>query len=94
MLTVFNRTIGYALLAWSCVRLVHQPERSLSFGLRLGLTVGLVTLVSTAFNPIIEWAADHIPERRMGVLGVVMILGGFALQSLQYWFTLLDVPVR
>jgi hypothetical protein len=30
----------------------------------------------------------------MGVVGVGMILMGFALQSVQYWLTLLDVTVR
>ncbi len=30
----------------------------------------------------------------MGVLGVGLILTGFALQSIQYWLALLDVSVR
>jgi len=53
-----------------------------------------VTLASSALSPIIEWRADRIPERGMGVLGVVLILLGFCLQSVQYWINLLDVPVR
>jgi hypothetical protein len=30
----------------------------------------------------------------MGVLGVGLILIGFALQSIQYWLALLDVGIR
>ena len=32
-----------------------------------------------------------MPERRMGVVGVGLILIGFTLQSVQYWAALLDV---
>jgi hypothetical protein len=35
-----------------------------------------------------------MPARRMGVLGVGLILIGFALQSVQYWLALLNVNVR
>ena len=45
-------------------------------------------------TPFIEWIADHVPEKRMGVFGVGLILIGFALQSVQYWLALLDVSVR
>jgi hypothetical protein len=94
ILTVINRTLGYGILAWVGVRLVHQPDRALDFGLRIGLTIGIVTFVLSAVTPIIEWAADRVPQRRMGVFGVLLILAGFSLQSLQYWLALLDVPVR
>jgi hypothetical protein len=67
---------------------------ALAVGLKVGLTIGVVTLVFGAFSPLIEWAADHVPEKRMGVFGVALILTGFTLQSVQYWLTLLDVSVR
>jgi hypothetical protein len=41
--------------------------------------------------PFIEWGADHMPAKRMGVIGVGLILSGLALQSIQYWVTLLGV---
>ena len=44
--------------------------------------------------PFVEWIADHVPEKRMGVFGVGLILIGFALQSVQYWVALLDVSIR
>jgi len=31
------------------------------------------------------------PERRLGVLGIGLILCGFTLQSIQYWLALLNV---
>jgi hypothetical protein len=93
LLTVFNRTVGYGVLAWGGVKFVHQPAAAVEFGVHLGLTVGLVTFASTALSPIVEWGADHVPERWMGVFGVVLILLGFGLQSVQYWITLLDVRV-
>jgi len=94
ILTVINRTVGYGVLAWGCVRLVRQPEKALIFGITVGLVVGVATFVSSAFGPMIEWGADHIPPRRMGVFGVVLMFLGFSLQSVQYWVGLLDVPVR
>jgi hypothetical protein len=93
LLTVFNRTVGYAVFTWACVRLVHQPDRAIAFGIRIGLTVGVVTFVSSALTPVIEWGADRVPERRMGALGVGLMVSGFLLQSLQYWVTLLDIPL-
>ena len=77
-----------------CVEVAHQPERALPFGLTMGLTIDVVTAITTSCTPVIEWAADHVPEKRMGVYGVVLILAGFALQSTQYWTTLLDIPIR
>lgn len=94
LLAVFNRTIGYgAAAALLCVYAAHQPGRAVSFGVRLGLAMGVITAISSAVSPLVEWGADRIPEKRMGVFGVTLILVGFALQSVQYWLTLLDVPV-
>jgi len=55
---------------------------------------GVVTVIVGACTPFIEWGADHVPEKRMGVFGIALILVGFALQSVQYWVTLLNVNVR
>ena len=71
----------------------QHREYAIAIGLRVGLTLGAVTAVAGACTPFIEWAADRMPERRMGVLGVGLILSGFALQSVQYWLVLLDVRV-
>lgn len=94
LLAAVNRAVGNAVAGWLCAQLAHQPERALSFALRIGLTIGLVTAVSSASTPVIEWGANHVPEKRMGVFGVALILTGFSLQSVQYWVTLLDIPVN
>lgn len=59
-----------------------------------GRAIGLVTVLAGAFTPFVEWAADRLPARRMGVIGVGLILVGFVMQSVQYWLTLLDVEIR
>jgi hypothetical protein len=60
-----------------------QRTNSLSIALRVGLVIGLVTAIATVFTSFIEWGADHIPEKSMGVFGVALILIGFSLQSFQ-----------
>ena len=52
---------------------------------------GLVTGAGATVNPYIEYYADNLPERHLGAFGIVLILCGFALQSLQYWLVLFDV---
>ena len=94
LLAAANRTVGYAITGYLCSVLNQQREQALSVGLKTGLTIGLVTAVGGAFTPYIEWTADHVPEKRMGVYGVGLILVGFTLQSVQYWMTLLDVTVK
>jgi len=51
----------------------------------------IVTAVGITVNPYIEYYADNLPERRLGVFGIGLILCGFTLQSIQYWLALLDV---
>ena len=63
-------------------------------GLKAGLAIGVVTAISGSFTPFVEWIADHLPAKRMGVFGVGLVLVGFALQSVQYWVALLDVTIR
>jgi hypothetical protein len=72
----------------------RQTEHAIAVGLKVGVAIGVVTALSGACTPFIEWMADHVPEKRMGVFGVGLILIGFSLQSIQYWLALLDVGVR
>ena len=64
--------------------------RELVEAFRVGLTIGLVVAVLSAFTSFIEWGSDHVPQKSMGVFGVALILVGFSLQSFQYWATLFD----
>ena len=73
---------------------VFHSHLHLAFSLpQDGLVTGLVTAVGTTVNPYIEYYADNLPERRLGVFGIWLVLCGFALQSFQYWVAILDIPV-
>jgi len=94
LLSALNRTAGYAVSGYIASVLAQQREHAIHIGLKVGLTVGVVTAVAMSFTPFVEWTADRVPERRMGVFGIGLILIGFTLQSVQYWLALLDVTVR
>jgi len=85
------RTVGYMVTALICSAFIHHLDHAWSFAIRVGLVTGLVTGVGVTVNPYIEYYADNLPERRLGVFGIGLILLGFALQSLQYWLALFDV---
>lgn len=94
LLFAANRTVGYAISGYLSSLFAGQRDHAIAVGLRTGLTIGIVTALVGACTPFIEWEADHLPARRMGVFGVALILAGFALQSVQYWAVLMDLPVR
>jgi len=89
-----NRTVGYGFTGWVCSLIAQHRERAVAVGLRAGIAIGLVTAIAGSCTPFVEWTADHVPEKRMGVFGVGLILAGFGMQSIQYWAALLDVKVR
>ncbi len=94
LLAVVNRTVGYTIAGFISALTVYQRANALSIGLKVGLVIGVVTAIAGACTSFIEWIADHVPEKSMGVLGVGLIIVGFALQSVQYWLVLLDVSIR
>jgi hypothetical protein len=94
LLGVANRTVGYAVGGYLSSLVAGQTEHAIAVGLKTGLLFGVVTAIVSACMPFVEWTADHLPEKRMGVLGIGLIVVGFALQSVQYWLVLLDVTVR
>jgi len=93
LLAAVNRTVGYAATGYLSAVAANESSIALSVGLKAGIAIGAVTAISSSFTPFIEWFADRIPEKRMGVLGVGLILIGFALQSVQYWLVMLDIAV-
>jgi len=86
-----TRTLGYLATALICSALVHHVEHAWLFAIRVGLVTGIVTGVGQALNPYIEYYAENLPERRLGAFGIALILCGFVLQSVQYWFSLFDI---
>ncbi len=85
------RTVGYVVTALVCSVLAHRVEHGLSFAIRVGLVTGLVTGVGSSVYPFIEYYADNLPARRLGAIGIGLMLCGFTLQSVQYWLALFDV---
>jgi hypothetical protein len=85
------RTVGYIATALICSAFIQHVDHPWLFAIRVGLVTGVVTAVGATFNPYIEYYADKLPERRLGVFGIGLILCGFTLQSLQYWLALFDV---
>jgi hypothetical protein len=88
------RVLGYVAAAMICSTFVRHLEHPWLFALRLGLVTGVVTAVGTAVNPLIEYYADNLPEKRLGVFGIWLVLCGFALQSVQYWLVILESPAK
>jgi hypothetical protein len=89
VLATFLRTMGYIVAALVCSAVFRHIDWR--FAARLGIVTGVVTGFGMAFSPHIEYYADNIPQRRMGVVGVVLMFCGFALQSAQYWLAIFDV---
>ncbi len=87
------RTLGYIAAALICSAAVRHLDHPWLFAIQVGLVTGLVTAVGIAVNPFIEFYADNLPERRMGAIGIWILLCGFFLQSFQYWVAILDVPL-
>jgi hypothetical protein len=94
LLGAVNRTVGYTVAGSISALVAHQRLNALSIGVKAGLAIGIVTALASACISAVEWGADHVPEKRMGVFGLALILIGFALQSLQYWAVLLEVSIR
>jgi hypothetical protein len=94
LLAALNRTVGYGAAGYFGALVSHQRAHALSVGLTTGLAVGIVTVIFGACTSLVEWMADHMREKSMGVFGVVLILIGFALQSVQDWAALFDWSVR
>ncbi len=90
---VVNRTLGYAVAGYLSSLVAHHRANALGVGLKAGLGIGAVTAIASSCVSFVEWYADRVPEKRMGVFGVGLIIIGFALQSVQYWATLLGVNV-
>lgn len=63
---------------------------SVEFGVLVGGTVGLGSMVLTATSPMIEYWIDNMPERHLLLMGLAMVSVGFALQSVQYLVVILS----
>lgn len=87
------RTVGYIVTALICSFVVQQVNHPWLFAVRVGLATGVVTAVGVTVNPFIEYYADNLPEKRLGLFGICLLFCGFMLQSFQYLVLVLDVPL-
>jgi hypothetical protein len=87
------RTVGYIAAALVSSAFFGKGGEDWSLALRIGVVVGLTTGLGQLAIPFIEYYADRMPERRMGAIGIGLILCGFTLQSTQYWLQLFDVKL-
>jgi hypothetical protein len=94
LLGAANRMVGYSVAGFISAVVAHDRADALGVGLKAGLVIGMVTAIASACTSFIEWSADHVPAKHLGIFGVGLILIGFALQSVQYWLALLDVDIR
>ena len=89
-----NRTgiaIGIAAVVTGVLTLgIQGILRDLAIGVAVTVAGGVLSTIS----PFIEWWADHLPPRRLGAFGAILLLIGLGLSSLQYWVTIFDIPVR
>jgi hypothetical protein len=66
-------------------------SRSPGFGLTIGFTVGIVSVVIGMVSPRVEWWIENLPERKLAVIGLALIGIGLTLQSVQYLVVILDL---
>ena len=87
VLAAVNRIAGYAVAGYVSSLVAGQHEHAIAVGLRTGATLGVMTVIAGSLVPFVEWEADHVPARWMGVFGVGLILIGFALNrfSIGFW---------
>jgi len=88
------RGISTALAGMIAALIIHNSSDAFGFGLTFGIVAGTVSAIVSVFSPFVEWWADHLPARRMGAFGTVILLIGLILQSIQYWVVLLNVVVQ
>ena len=93
MLASFWRAVAVGLAGVIAV-LPRHHELSVLFGLRLGLAAGTVSALVGLFSPVVEWWIENLPERRLGVFGVVLILLGVMFQSIEHWLVVFGPPVH
>jgi hypothetical protein len=88
------RGTSTALAGMIAALITHSGSDAFGFGLTFGIVAGTVSAIVSVFSPFVEWWADHLPARRLGAFGTMILLIGLILQSIQYWVVLLNVVVQ
>jgi hypothetical protein len=85
------RGLAIGLAGGAAAWIETENHYSLKFGLAVGGTVGLVSIILGVISPRIEWWIDNMPERHMLLMGLGMVFLGFMLQSIQYLAVILGM---
>jgi hypothetical protein len=95
LLGVVNRTIGYAFAGLVSAAVARKEDRTtLVFSVGMGIALGGISALVGLIAPNIEHWADRLPARRLGIFGTFLIFIGFALESIEHWLVLFDVPIK
>ncbi len=73
--------LGFNGLSWAAVLLFCAP---------CALTSGVLSGFSTS----LAWWAEHLPEHRLGVFGILLMLFSFVLPIVQPLVDILNIPVH
>lgn len=65
----------------------------LEMELKLGCAAGVVSALVSLFSAPLEWWVENLPDRRLGLFGIMLIFIGMVLQSVQYWVVVLDISI-
>jgi len=94
LLASLLRAVGVTIAGTLSGLLTSSGNNWLSLGLRLGLGAGVVSSLVGVLSPAVEWRVDRIPERILGVFGLVLMFVGLLFQSVESVLELLDISVR
>lgn len=87
----FSSVIGLIMGAMVMLgELIGGDPNAIYTAARGAIVVTLGVSAVSIFGPTIEWYADRVPDKRMGYIGVIMFLIGFALQSIPSLITVLN----
>ena len=70
---------------------IGGDKNALATAARCAFVVTLGTVFVSTFSPSIEWYADNVPDKRMGYIGAILFLIGFAIQSIPSLLVLLGI---
>lgn len=88
------RGLAVGLAAAAAGVLVGRGLDFVDFAVRMGIVAGVVGGIGAATVPLVEAWANRLPVRQLGAFGVLLLILGVVLQTLQYWVTVFDVPLK
>jgi len=87
------RAVAVTIAGLIAASFTLHGSHSLAIGLKLGLAAGTVSGLVGFFGPSLEWWLENVPEKRLGIVGLILIFIGMVLQSAQYFAIVLNINV-